>query len=171
MTRLFSGEVVPKCAPRIEALGTLDELVSVIGIARAMASPAVSRELRNIQRALFVLGSEIATTGAEGRLRQRIDAKAVAAMDRRERRLERTVAWPSGFVVPGASLAAAHIDLARAIARRLERRLAQLWHEGEVSNPHVRAWVNRLSDCLWLLARKEEPRPDLLAAARRARRP
>jgi cob(I)alamin adenosyltransferase len=63
---------------------------------------------------------------------------------------------PKGFIIPGGTPVAAHIDVARAVARRCERRVVALAEEGEIDNPALIVWMNRLSDYLWLLARREE---------------
>jgi cob(I)alamin adenosyltransferase len=61
-----------------------------------------------------------------------------------------------GFVLPGGTEAAAVLDIARTVSRRLERRVVDMTDKGLVDNPHLLAWLNRLSDYLWLLARLEE---------------
>ena len=163
-TRLFSGEEVPKHAERIEALGTVDEVVSILGLARAFARNDTTRAaICELQRDLFVVGAEIATSsGAAGRLRRRMDTAMLEDLDRRREALEAATPWPSGFIVPGATPGAAHIDHARSVARRLERRVTLLAEDGTLANRTLPVWLNRLSDYLWLLARSEEDRPDLL---------
>ena len=162
-TRLYSGEEVPKHDPRLEALGAIDEVVSALGVARASAGRRATRAaIERVQRALFAAGSEIAPRRVRLRHpRGGIDAALLRAFERRRRALERRVRPPAGFVLPGASPTAAHLDLARAIARRLERRVAELFERGECANPRLRIWLNRLSDYLWLLARSEEEAPTL----------
>lgn len=163
-TRLFSGEEVPKHASRVEALGAVDETVSTLGIARATAQRIETREaIRAIQRALFIVGAEIATSmDALDLLSRRVDDAMLADLDQRRDALEALTPWPQGFIVPGANPASAHIDHARSVARRLERRVTSLVDEGVVGNRTLVVWLNRLSDYLWLLARSEEERPDLL---------
>ena len=163
-TRLFSGEEVPKNSPRIEALGAVDELVSLLGVARCHAvRPGTRNLLAELQRELFVVGSEFATA-PEGlaRLPRRMTADDVAAMDRRLREWEAGTTYPAGFILPGASLAGAHLDHARAVARRCEREAIRLREAGWLDNPHTLVWLNRLSDLLWLAARREEDRPQPL---------
>ena len=162
-TRLYSGEEVPKHDLRIEAAGAVDEVVSALGVARATATRASTREaIERLQRELFLAGSEFATVPARVTgLRPRIDAARVRTFERRRRTLERRVDHPAGFILPGASETAAHLDLARAIARRLERRATELSGRGDLANPHLLVWLNRLSDYLWLLARSEEEFPTL----------
>ena len=153
-TFLLSGERVAKDCLRIEACGHLDELVAALGVARAAAQPpAVQRELLALQRALFVVGAELSATPAgRRRLQRRVDSRMVQALEARRRALEKH--RPShGFVLPGDTLAEAYLHLARAVARRCECRVVALARRNEMTNPHLLAWLNRLSYVLWLLAR------------------
>lgn len=162
-TRLFSGETVVKDCERIDAYGDLDELVSSLGIVYNVTTvPFANREIRFIQRELFVAGSEMATS------LDHIQDLSVRINDESLRKLEliRTN-WeqnlrdspqgaPKGFIIPGGCLNGAHIDVARAISRRVERKAVRLQREGIINNPTLIVWFNRLSDALWLLARIEE---------------
>jgi len=156
-TFLLSGERVAKDCLRIEACGHLDELVAALGVARAAAQPpAVQRELLALQRALFIVGAELsATPGGRRRLRRRVDARMVRALEARCRALAANRPPPRGFVLPGASLPEAYLHLARAVARRCECRVVALARRNEMTNPHLLAWLNRFSYLLWLLARPE----------------
>jgi len=157
-TRLLSGEDVPKDAPPLEALGDLDELVSVLGVARLHAARPETREaILAVQRELFKVGSELATAPVQAAaLPDRINGEAVSHIEEKSRALEASRPMPKDFIIPGATLAAAHLDQARAVARRCERRLVALHRSGWCRNEHLLAWMNRLSDYLWLLARSEE---------------
>lgn len=159
-TRLFSGQWVSKDSPRTHAYGDLDELVSLLGVARAhVRRKAVRDSLLKVQKDLFVVGSELAADRkACVRLPRRVDAAMVAEFDRVCASLEASFRAPADFVVPGASVAASFIDWARAVARRCERRVVGLSTRSLVRNPHLLVWMNRLSDYLWLLARFEEGR-------------
>jgi cob(I)alamin adenosyltransferase len=157
-TFLFSGEEVAKDCPRTEAYGDLDELVSVLGIARSLSASAELRdELMALQRELFVAGSELATsTEHVPLLKTRIDAARLAAFESKRDAWEARIEMPKGFVLPGGTPAAGHLDLARAVARRLERKVVRLQREKLIDNPSLLVWINRVSDFLWLLARFEE---------------
>jgi cob(I)alamin adenosyltransferase len=163
-TRLYSGEEVAKHDARVEGVGDVDELVSALGLARAhRLREQTAATVVELQRRLFVVGAEIATTGRTGDgLPARIDAEAVRRMDALCAETEARTAVPGGFVVPGGTSGAAHLDHARAVARRCERRIARLYSDGRLANPHLLVWMNRLSDLLWLLARGEEGRPTLV---------
>lgn len=158
MTKLFSGERVPKNSERTDAFGDLDELVSILGVARASSRHSAVREaILDIQRNCFVIGSELATTADKAkRLLVRVDAAMVHDLERRHQALQARMKRLEGFIVPGGSSSAAHIDLARAIARRCERKVAGLVLGRAVRNQLLLVWMNRLSNYLWYLARLEE---------------
>ena len=160
-TTLLSGERVAKDCLRIEACGCLDELVAALGVARAVApTPALQRELLALQRTLFAVGAELSLAPGHGRrLRRRVDARRVRALTARCRALTRRLPPLRGFIIPGDTLAAAQLHLARAIARRCEGRAVALARRNELANPYVLAWLNRLSQWLWLLARIVPARP------------
>lgn len=161
---MFSGETVSKNAPQTNAYGDLDEVVSLLGIARALTPhESMAKRLVRLQRALFVLGAELATTtGAKDLLGQRVDAAMLSALESEREALEASIKMPTGFVLPGGTPAAAHLDLARAVTRRCERKTVGLVEEGLLDNPTVVIWLNRCSDYLWLLARAEEGDTTLL---------
>lgn len=158
MTFLFSGEEVPKCSERTEAYGDLDELVSQLGVARAQARRADVRErVIELQRELFIAGTELATSSEHLHLlKARVDRAMLDRMERVCTEAQARVHMPDGFIIPGGTLAAAHLDVARTVARRLERKISGLTRAGIVNNEHLTVWINRLSDYLWLLARLEE---------------
>lgn len=157
-TALYSGEQVSKASARTEACGDIDELSSVLGIARVTSqNPVLVQDIHTLQLALFTVGAELATTAEFlSVLSRRIDEQAVKDLEAKMAELEASIQMPGGFIVPGGSPAAAHLDHARTVARRCERRAVQLRDQGEIDNPPVLVWLNRLSDYLWLLARREE---------------
>jgi cob(I)alamin adenosyltransferase len=163
-TRLFSGEEVAKDSPRTDAYGDLDEVVSILGVARCHVARADVREaILLLQRELFVIGAELATTPEHAEiLSRRCDEAMLADFETRRDALETAIAMPGGFIVPGGTTGAAHLDHARAVARRFERKVTGLVRAGLVRNPSLQIWVNRLSDYLWLLARREEGDATLL---------
>lgn len=172
-TFLFSGEEVFKDSPRTETYGDVDELVSVLGVARCQSGLSEVRDtLLELQRDLFTVGAELATAiDHVGQLKHRIDESALRAFEQRRDDLEGRITMPDGFIIPGGSgaLGAAHIDHARTIARRLERKTVSLSRSGHIANPHLLVWLNRLSDFLWLLARLEEGQSLSLKEVRRKR--
>ena len=147
-TGLAGGERRPKWDPRIEALGTLDELNCHLGLARTQALPAdLDGLLEGIQNDLFDLGAAVADPGSPAWGGERV-AALEAAIDELEAELP-----PLGhFILPGGVEAAARCHLARAVCRRAERRLFRLARR-ERLHSGLSIYLNRLSDLLFVLAR------------------
>jgi len=157
-TQLYSGQDVSKADLPPCAVGALDEAVSVVGIARSLAEREDLRALLlSIQQAAFVVGAELATHPENrDRLAQTVDQAFMEEWDRCRDRLEAEIEMPKDFVVPGGTPVAAHLDHARTVFRRCEREAVRLRDADFLRNPNVLRWLNRMSDLLWLLARREE---------------
>jgi cob(I)alamin adenosyltransferase len=152
-TSLGDGSRVPKTHARIEAYGTVDELNSFVGLALAGGLPAETREwLEQIQNDLFDLGADLAVPLEDERERLRIDQRHVDRLeglcDRGNAELEPL----KSFVLPSGTEAAARLHVARAVCRRAERLVVALAETASV-NPLAIAYLNRLSDLLFILAR------------------
>jgi len=154
-TSLGSGARVPKHAARVAAFGTIDEANAVIGIARLHMAGDSDAMLERIQNDLFDLGADLCTpeTGAraEGALRI-IDAQ-VERLESEIDAMNASLAPLSSFVLPGGTAAAAHLHLARTVIRRAERLMTDLATREPV-NPAALRYANRLSDHLFVLARR-----------------
>lgn len=147
-TGLADGSRVPKTSARVEAYGTVDELNSAIGLVLAPAIPApVRRTLLDVQHELFRLGGELATPGAAT-----MQAESVTGVEQALDRYNAALPPLKEFILPGGGPAAAACHLARAVARRAERRLLTL-AAAESVNPESVRYLNRLSDLLFVLAR------------------
>lgn len=157
-TGLIGEGRVPKYHPRIEVLGAIDEAQSALGLARAQSPVARTREVvLRLQRELYVLMAELATTAeAYDKAGYRMTEQHVADLERIERELQAEVRIPNAFVIPGATISSAALDLGRAIVRRAERLTAALLHQGEIGNPQTLRYLNRCSDLLHILARYDE---------------
>jgi cob(I)alamin adenosyltransferase len=156
-TGLLGGGRAPKDDPRIEAFGTVDEASSAIGLARALSAHArVSSICEELQRGLYALGAELGTNPAADRVFATVGPAQVDRLEVLIAELESEAPMPEGFILPGATPASGALDLARAIARRAERRCVTLERAGGLSNPDVRRWLNRLSLLLFVLGRYEE---------------
>jgi cob(I)alamin adenosyltransferase len=169
---LFGGPRVAKDDPRTEAYGTVDEAVAALGLARAelgskaqhgVLNPALAslaEVILRIQRELFVVGAELATTpGAWDRLedgRTRVSAAMVDDLTVLLEDLERRIAMPREFVIPGETRTSAALELARTIVRRAERRAVGLGRDGSLPGDHLLPYLNRLADVVWVLARAAE---------------
>ncbi|HOX31924.1 MAG TPA: cob(I)yrinic acid a,c-diamide adenosyltransferase [Spirochaetales bacterium] len=158
LTGLWSGERVWKDDPRVEAYGSLDELSSLLGLARqAVRLPATAEAIDEIQRGLARAAAELASVGK--RFGRPVSADEVEALGRRVSELEARIPL-KGFVLPGQTESSARLDVARTACRRAERRIVTLarlasGEAGEVG-AELRRYVNRLSDLLFMLARAEE---------------
>ncbi|HEV8633600.1 MAG TPA: cob(I)yrinic acid a,c-diamide adenosyltransferase [Chloroflexota bacterium] len=157
-TGLLGPGRVPKYHRRVEACGTLDEATGALGLARAQTPVTRVREvIERLQRELYLLMAELATMPeAYDKLGRRIGPAHVAALEALQSELKREVEIPRAFVVPGATVSSAAIDLARAIVRRAERVVAKLVHDREIPNPETLRYLNRCSDLLHVLARYDE---------------
>lgn len=156
-TGLLGGGRAPKDDPRIEAYGTIDEASSAIGLAKSLSPHERVRSIcEELQRGLYSVGAEVAT-GPDSRASFALTTKeAVERLDVLIAELEGSVKMPDGFILPGATPASGALDLARAIARRAERRCVTLERDRVLVNHEVARWLNRLSLLLFVLGRYEE---------------
>jgi len=148
-TGLGDGSRVPKDSPRVEAFGTVDELNSAIGVLLATPDipPGVGASLTEVQHELFDLGGELCIPG-----HRVITAEHVVRLERSLDEFNDTLPPLKEFILPGGGPGAAACHLARAIARRAERRVWALCRAESVS-AEVAKYLNRLSDLLFVLAR------------------
>jgi len=156
-TGLAGGIRVSKASYRVESYGTVDELNSSLGFARSICEDeAVCAFVRSIQLELFRIGSALATPPQSAKPQVEIGADAVDRLTAEVHRLEAIEGVLSDWSVPGEETVAASFDLARTICRRAERATVRLVETGEVVQPTILAYLNRLSDLLWLIGRKLE---------------
>jgi len=141
-----------KDAPRLEAVGALDEANAALGLARASCQAPQSPEiLLTAQRDLYGLMAEVAATPENAVKFRTIDASRVAWMEAQIAIIEQNVQPTKEFIVPGDSRSGAALDLARTVVRRAERRLASLHLAGELENPNLLRYLNRLSSLCFVL--------------------
>lgn len=160
-TRLVGGQKVRKDSPRIEAYGTVDELSSVLGIARTLleakdappGAAALATVLRRVQNELFNLGSDLATRPEDLHPGQPvIREEHVVALEREIDGWNEGLPVLKSFVLPGGGLVAAHLHLARTVCRRAERAVVRA-SEQESLRPEGLRYLNRLSDALFVMSR------------------
>ncbi len=150
-TGLGDGSRTTKNSARVEAFGTVDELNSTVGVILAhldASNTPIHTCLLDIQHDLFDLGGELCIPGTvliEAAYTQRLES----TLDQ----LNATLKPLKNFILPGGGAAAAYCHLARTVARRCERRLISL-HETEQVNEEAVRYINRLSDLLFVIARK-----------------
>lgn len=156
-TALGSGQRVPKDAARVTACGTVDELNSAIGAALAHGlSPRSADVLPVIQNELFHLGSDLAFVEAD-KLKHglpQIEERHIDQLEQWIDEFNEGVGPLENFILPGGSIGAAHLHVARAICRRAERAVVTLARE-EPIGAWAAAYLNRLSDLLFVIARYE----------------
>jgi len=149
---LVDGSRVSKASPRMAAIGEIDEANAAIGLAiAALAGGDLADRLRRIQNDLFDLGADIATPGdVDGALR--IVETQVERLEREIDAMNAGLEPLQSFILPGGSQAVAALHLARTVVRRAERAAVAL-AEREAVNPPLLAYLNRLSDHLFVAAR------------------
>ena len=157
-TGLLGGRRVPKYHLRPETYGTLDELNSFLGMARAISKDGKVRKiLFHIQNHLFIMGSELALTGGDRNLlKGQITQKEVDWLGRLSADFEALIKLEPGFIISGETQISSILDVARAVTRRAERLVAKMKTKKMLRNLKILEYLNRLSDVLYLLARYEE---------------
>ncbi len=148
---LADGARRPKHDLRFIAIGEVDEANAAIGMARLHVAADMAAHLEAIQNDLFDLGADLATPGGNEEA-LRVTEEQVRWLEGRIDTLNATLAPLRSFVLPGGSMAAAHLHMARAVCRRAERAIAALAAREEVG-PQALAYANRLSDYLFVAAR------------------
>jgi ATP:cob(I)alamin adenosyltransferase len=159
-TGLLGGKRVPKHHLKPETYGTLDELNSFLGMARATSKDRkVKKILFHVQNHLFIIGSELALSGGGRNLlkgeitREEVDWLNCVSMD-----FEALLKPEPGFIIYGETQISSILDVACAVSRRTERLAAKMKSRKMLRNLKILEYLNRLSDVLYLLARYEEKR-------------
>src|SRR5579885_2610932 len=154
-TSLGDGARVPKDSLRVEAYGTVDEANAAIGLARLHTAGEADAMLARIQNDLFDLGADLCTpqTGRRAAGGLRIVAAQVKRLEAEIDAMNAELQPLNSFVLPGGTPAAAHLHLARTVARRAERAVCALAAAEEVNREAIR-YLNRLSDHLFVLGRR-----------------
>jgi cob(I)alamin adenosyltransferase len=150
-TSLFGGARVPKHDPRIESYGTVDELSSHLGVARASwPSSPIDRELHDVQLDLFEIGAHLASPGTSRF--PGVELARIEALERSIDAMESRLTPLKTFILPGGTLAAAQLHVARTVCRRAERLVVALNDESSATVSTI-AYLNRVSDYLFVAAR------------------
>ena len=166
-TGLVGGARVSKASLRVEAYGAVDELNSQIGLARALcAVDGVGDLLKGVQRELFAVGGELATPAPRPGQAPAVTAAMVERLTAEVQRIEAIEGVLGDWAIPGEHAASAALDVARAVCRRAERRVVQLSESGAEVGADLLAYLNRLSDLLWILGRQIEVEAGVDAALR-----
>jgi cob(I)alamin adenosyltransferase len=158
-TGLIGGARVSKAALRVEAYGTIDELGAQMGFARSICEDREIHDLtKEIQRELFVVSGSIANPRATKKDTPDVTAEMVERLTIEVHRIEKIEGILSDWSLPGEHAAAAAFDVARTVCRRAERCTVRLAEAGGEVSAEIIAYLNRLSDLLWLFGRLLELR-------------
>jgi len=150
-TSLFGGTRVAKNDPRIESYGTVDELSSHIGVARASSLPAeTDAELERVQSDLFEIGAHLASPGTSRFTG--VESNRIEDLERAIDAMEQELAPLTTFILPEGALGAAQLHVARTVCRRAERGVVGLRDESPATQSTI-TYLNRLSDYLFVAAR------------------
>lgn len=166
-TSLPGGNRVAKSDLRVEAYGTIDELISALGFARSICEDAALRETaKRIQRELFLVGSAVAAVDP-------IDIPAITnemtdALTDAVHRMEQIEGILADWSIPGEHPVSAAFDVARTVCRRAERVVLRLQNAGQKIPVNVLPYLNRLSDFLWIAGRAIEVRAGVDASLRQS---
>ena len=161
-TSLFSGKRVRKNNVRIDSYGTIDELNSYLGLIRDHVNDKeVHENLIRIQSKLFTLGAMLATPAEKGDVKDKksrlqidlIGPEDISHLEKEMDRMNETLPEMTHFILPGGHPAVSYCHVARCVCRRAERKTVEL-HDLEGVDPQILVYLNRLSDYLFVLARK-----------------
>lgn len=152
-TSLFGGSKIAKNSDRVSAYGTVDEAIACIGVARSIVDDKkISDILYDIQEKLFVVGAELASDEiGYTLLKQKITEQEVKDIENIIDEYEEIVGVFTKFVIPGDNVKSAYLHVARTVVRRAERYIVAIEASEELYQ-----YINRVSDCLYVVARYVE---------------
>ncbi|HHV45705.1 MAG TPA: cob(I)yrinic acid a,c-diamide adenosyltransferase [Tissierellia bacterium] len=151
-TSLFDNKRVPKDHIRVESYGTIDELVSFLGLAKNfMEDEEIYALIQEIQNKLFTVAANLATEDKD-KIKYHIVEDDIKFLEDNIDKYMNRIGNPTGFIVPGSGIKSGYLHVCRTICRRAERRIITLSMQADV-DPMVIKYVNRLSDLIYALAR------------------
>ena len=164
----LSGDLrVSKADIRIEVHGTIDELISSLGFARAIFADVQTGDLiRSLQRDLFRVGSAVIQPSESEQAHHEITDEMVDRLTREVDRIQETEGLLNDWALPGEDVASAAFDVARTVCRRTERLVVRMQDEGIQVEANSIRYLNRLSDLLWLLGRLVEANKNVRSGLR-----
>ena len=157
-TGLLDNSRIKKYDLRPETYGTLDEAAAFLGLARSTSKLTLVQDfILMVQNHIYLMNAELACPVEHlSKLHKKLTTEHLADLERRSKEIEDGLDLPPKFVLYGQCQTSAHLDVARAVIRRAERRLVELNESEVIENKMIAAYLNRLSDALYLLARFEE---------------
>lgn len=160
-TAFFGCGMIQKDDPRVEALGALDELNSILGLALCFIEEEKLREIiSRIQNDLFQVGADLAGSALNQDSLPRITEEHVKEIEAVIDKLEEKLGMPKKFILPGGTVSSSFLHLCRATTRRAERTLVKVKDKINF-NPELLCYINRLSDLLYVLAREANKELDI----------
>jgi len=155
-TSLYGGTRVGKDDPQVWCYGTIDELNSILGAVNAMLPHGgIKSAIRQIQKKLFIVGAQLASDeDSQKKLETIIEESDIKLLEDIIDQYTQQAGKMTGFTIPGETTTSSLIHVARAVARRAERHMVALARDAYI-NPNVLAYINRLSDALYVLAKQE----------------
>ena len=148
---LGSGRI-PKNSTRIEAVGSIDEATSFLGLARALSdSEKIKSIIVKVQQQLYLLMSEISALPEVVDQFEKINEDDLSWLEKQIEELADAVEMPREFIIPGESPASSALSVARSVVRRAERRTIALFNVEEILKPNLIAYLNRLSSLIFVL--------------------
>ena len=166
MTNLLGSGRVKKDSLRLESCGTIDELITTIGLVRVLIKDQeINNTLKTIQQDLFIVGVDLMLQQSTRKLRNNkmlpsVHHEMVQQLEEKIDRYVKELKPIDGFIIPGKGLASALLHFTRAVTRRAERRVVGLSRRTKI-NHHVIAYLNRLSSLIFVLARVADQREGL----------
>lgn len=149
--RLGEGRL-PKNDPLFEAIGAVDEATAALGLARASSNGLRTKPLLlDTQKDLYYLMAELSATKENAERFRKIDNARVLWLEEQVDHLQAQINLPNEFIVPGDSIAGAHMAVARTLVRRAERQVAGLYNSGVIENVELLRYLNRLSSLCFIL--------------------
>ncbi len=156
-TKLLSGNTVSKSDPRLNVVGTLDEVVAALGLARSHSpDKEFSSKIRTLQLDLMRLSAEFSCCDKDTDLVKATSPDHISKLESDIASLAAGMKLPRSFLLPGTTPCSSALELARAVSRRLEREAILLREAKAYDNESAYIYLNRLSDYLFLLARRAE---------------
>jgi cob(I)alamin adenosyltransferase len=153
-TGLAGGIRVSKADLRVESYGSVDELNTVLGFARSICrNQEIAAWTETIQRTLFRLGSALSAPPEKSKQPPALSTEDVEMLTGLVHKIEATEGILSDWSLPGAHTESAAYEVARTVCRRAERNVVRFVENGGVVQPEVLAYLNRLSDLLWIFGR------------------
>ena len=151
LTSLIGTGRFPKFSLRLETIGTIDEASSALGLVRSHSNNEETREqIIHIQRDLHHVMSEIATLPDQPKRNPMINQNDIDWIESQIEYISKKVQVPHDFIISGDTPCGAFFDLARTVVRRAERRVVELAHSGELQNPDLQCYLNRLSSYCYI---------------------